>query len=49
MVEEDLRAGLQAFGIRMSDIAFAALVERYDENENGVFEREELEPLVCSG
>lgn len=45
VVEGDLRAGLQAFGIRMSDIAFAALVERYDENKNGVFEREELEPL----
>jgi len=41
----ELQSGLRALGVRMSDDQFHILAERYDENRNGVFEREELEPL----
>mmetsp|Transcript_105180 Transcript_105180/g.303372 ORF Transcript_105180/g.303372 Transcript_105180/m.303372 type:complete len:478 (-) Transcript_105180:52-1485(-) len=41
----ELKAGLSTLGVRMSDRQFEKLADRYDENRNALFEREELEPL----
>mmetsp|Transcript_24010 Transcript_24010/g.42761 ORF Transcript_24010/g.42761 Transcript_24010/m.42761 type:complete len:446 (-) Transcript_24010:117-1454(-) len=41
----ELQSGLRALGVRMSDEQFEILAARYDDNRNGVFEREEIEPL----
>lgn len=41
----ELQSALRSLGVRMNEEQFDLLTMRYDDNANGVFEREELEPL----
>lgn len=41
----ELQSALRSLGVRMNEEQFDLLTTRYDDNANGVFEREELEPL----